>query len=391
VTRPPHRRLLPAPAATALALLLLTSLGPLSGPSDRAEALSWPTATPAAEGLDAAAIDRGVEQLSALGGVRTVLVIRHGTVVADRSFGGPGLNGEPHNLKSASKSLLSALVGIGLDRGVFGDAGLGATLGDLLPGYTRGLPEEKRGITLENLLSMESGLRSTSRERYGPWVAHDDWVAAALAEPMVAEPGTEYHYSTGNSHLVSAILTEATGKSTLELARQWLMRPIGGDVASWDRSPEGYSFGGNNLYMTPRDLARLGQLFLRGGRWDGRQVVPSSWIGRSTARHATGWPERYGAYGYFWWIPRDDPWESYAAIGYGGQFLYVVPELDMLVVVTSTLEGKGADWDRDAFRIFREHLFGAARSPGEPAAGGSAAPTPPGGPLPARRSARSPS
>ena len=388
-----RRRHVPALVAAGVSVGLLGLLAPLEhAPGlDTAQAAPWASASPAAEGLDPESIDRGVEQLSSLGGVRTVLVVRHGTIVADRSFGGPGLSREPHNLKSASKSLLSALVGIGLDRGVFGDAGLGATLADLLPDYARGLPEEKRRITLENLLSMEAGLRSTSRERYGPWVAHDDWVAAALAEPMVAEPGTEYHYSTGNTHLVSAILTEATGKSTLELARDWLMRPIGGHVASWDRAPEGYYFGGNNLRMTPRDLARLGQLFLQGGRWDGRQIVPSSWVGTSTARHAKGWPERYGAYGYLWWIPREDPWESYAAIGYGGQFLYVVPELDMLVVVTSTLEGKGADWDREVFRIFREHLFGAAeerRAPGPRAPSGL---TPPAGPLPAPRSARSPS
>ena len=368
-------RALPSAALAVLLLALLGPLGPLTGRADRAhpdralldpallastEPLSWATATPAAEGLDPDSIDRGVEKLSALGGVRTVLVVRHGAIVADRSFGGPGLNGTPHNLKSASKSLLSALVGIALDRGLFGEAGLGATLGDLLPTYARDLPAEKRRITLGDLLTMQSGLRSTSRERYGPWVAHDNWVAAALAEPMVAEPGTEYHYSTGNTHLISAILTEASGKSTLELAREWLMRPIGGDVASWDRSPEGYYFGGNNLRMTPRDLARLGRLYLQGGRWDDRQIVPSSWVGESTARHATGWPERYGAYGYLWWIPREDPWESYAAIGYGGQFLYVVPELDMLVVLTSSLEGKGADWDRAAFEIFREDLFGAA-------------------------------
>jgi len=370
------------------ALLLLSFLAPHG---DRAEALSWAQSTPAAEGLDPESIDRGVEQLAGLGGVRSVLVVRHGRLVADRSFGDPGLNSEPHNLKSASKSLLSALVGIGLDRGVFGEAGLQATLADLLPDYARDLPEEKRRITLENLLTMESGLRSTSRERYGAWVAHDDWVAAALAEPMVATPGTEYDYSTGDTHLISAILTEATGKSALELAREWLMRPIGGDVDSWDRSPEGYSFGGNNLRMTPRDLARLGQLYLQGGRWHGRQIVPSSWVGTSTARHATGWPERYGAYGYLWWIPRDDPWESYAAIGYGGQFLYVVPELDMLVVVTSTLESKGADWDRQAFRILRDHLFGAVRGPAPPATDEPAGATPPAGPLPAPRFARSPS
>ena len=364
--RPTRRSPSPAGGAPLLlrafvALVVVVAVAALVALAARpAAAVRWPASSPAAEALDQESIDRGVELLSALGGVRTVLVIRHGKIVADRSFGGPGLNDQPYNLKSASKSLLSALVGIALDRGVFGKAGLQASLDEMLPDYARHLPEEKRRITLENLLTMEAGLRSTSRERYGPWVAHHDWVAAALAEPMVATPGTEYQYSTGDTHLISAILTEATGRDNLDLAREWLMRPIGGDVAAWERSPEGYYFGGNNLSMTPRDLARLGQLFLQGGRWDGRQIVPSSWVGSSTARHAAGWPDRYGAYGYLWWIPRADPWQSYAAIGYGGQILYVVPELDMLAVVTSTLESKGADWDRQAFRILREQIFGAA-------------------------------
>jgi CubicO group peptidase (beta-lactamase class C family) len=331
----------------------------------------WLTSTPEAEGLDPDHLARGVERVGSLAGARSLLVVRHGKIVVEASFGGPGQNGEPHNVKSASKSLLSALVGIAIERGVV--AGLDATVGELLPSYARDLPEEKREITLGDLLSMQAGLRSTSRERYGAWVARDDWVAAALAEPMEAEPGTVYSYSTGNTHLVSAILTEATGRSTLELAREWLLEPIGAEITSWEKSPEGYYFGGNNLSMAPRHLARFGQLYLQGGRWGGRdgagsgdegegaeQVVPARWVGESTAVHAAGWPERYGRYGYFWWVPREDPWESYASIGYGGQFLYVVPELDMLLVMTSTLESKGEEWDLEAFRIFREDVFGAA-------------------------------
>lgn len=343
-------------AVVAATLLALTA--PLPAASNAAP---WPVSTAAAQRLDGDRLARGVERLRKIGGVRTVLVARHGEIVAERSFHGDGLNDRPHNLKSASKSLLSALVGIAIERGAL--SGPDATVGELLPSYAEGLAPEKRAITVGELLSMEAGLRSTSRERYGAWVAHDDWVAAALAEPMVTAPGEEYVYSTGNTHLVSAILTEATGRTTLELAREWLLDPIGAEIAAWERSPEGYYFGGNNLSMTPRDLARLGQLFLQGGRWgegEEAQVVPKRWVEESTAVHASGWPERYGRYGYFWWIPREDPWDSYAAIGYGGQFLYVVPELDMLVVMTSTLEGKGADWDREAFRIFREDLFGAA-------------------------------
>jgi CubicO group peptidase (beta-lactamase class C family) len=279
-------------------------------------------------------------------------------VVADESFAGSNLNDRPFDVKSASKSVLSALVGIAIERGRID--GLDATVGELLPAYARGLDDARRAITLGDLLAMESGLASTSGEHYGAWVTTDDWTAAALARPFKSEPGSEFTYSTGNSHLVSAILTEATGKSTFELARESLFGPLGIEVAGWERSPEGYYFGGNSLRITPRDLARFGRLYLAKGRWEGRRLVPAEWVEVSTRRHSEGWPERYGAYGYSWWLPPDDPWDSFAAIGYGGQFLYVVPELDMLAVVTSTLEGKGEEWDREAFSILREDVFGAA-------------------------------
>jgi CubicO group peptidase (beta-lactamase class C family) len=315
-------------------------------------------ADPASQGLDPERLARGVERLRGQAGLRSLLVVRNGRVVADESFAGAGLNDRPHDVKSASKSLLSALVGIAIERGAI--AGVDATVGDLLPGYARGLPEAKRAITLGDLLAMESGLASTSGEHYGAWVAHGDWTAAALARPLEGEPGAGYTYSTGNSHLVSAILTEATGRSTLELARETLLGPLGVEVSSWERAPEGYYFGGNSFEVTPRDLARFGQLYLQDGRWGDRQVVPAEWVERSTRRHAEGWPDRYGAYGYLWWLPPDDPWESFAAIGYGGQLLYVVPELEMLAVLTATHEGKGADWDRETFAILRDSVFGAA-------------------------------
>jgi len=339
--------------AGALAALLL-----LAAPAAAADGDEWETASPESQGLDPERLARGIERVEALSGARSLLVVRNGRIVAERSFAGSDLNRRPHDIKSASKSLLSALVGIALEAGWID--GLDATVADLLPGYAEGLPPEKRRISLADVLAMSAGLASTSGEHYGAWVSNGDWTRAALARPLTAEPGTEFTYSTGSSHLVSAILTEATGKSVLELAREHLTGPVGIAIHSWQRSPEGYYFGGNSFQTTPRDLARLGQLYLEEGRWNGRQVVPASWVAESTTRHAEGWPHRYGAYGYLWWLPPDDPWDSYAAVGYGGQFLYVVPELRMLLVMTSTLEGKGEAWDRKAFQIFREDIFGSA-------------------------------
>ena len=303
-----------------------------------------------------------MERVGELSGMRSLLVVRHGRIVAEASYAGSDLNDRPHDIKSASKSLLSALVGIALERVDL--PGLDAPIADLLPEYAEGLPAEKRAITLADVLSMSSGLAPTSGEHYGAWVSSDDWTRGALARPLENPPGEVFAYSTGNSHLVSAILTEAVGTSALEYAREHLAGPLGITIHSWDRAPEGYYLGGNSLRMTPRDLARLGQLYLQGGRWNGEQVVPAEWVRRSTSRHADGWPHRYGAYGYHWWLPPlppDTPWESFAAVGYGGQFLYVVPELDMLLVTTATLESKGEEWDREAFGVFRDEVFSAVR------------------------------
>lgn len=320
----------------------------------------WQTATPASQGLDSERLARGIERLGEMSGVRSLLVVRNARIVAGESFAGRGLNERHHDVKSASKSLLSALIGIALDEGSIESRE--ATVGELLPGYAEDLPEGKRAITVENLLTMSSGLASTSGEHYGAWVSRSDWTAGALARPLEHEPGQVFTYSTGNTHLLSAILTEATGKSTFDFAREKLFEPLGIEVHSWQRSPEGYYFGGNSLAMTPRDLARFGQLYLQEGRWGDRQIVPEEWVERSTRLEAEGWPERYGGYGYLWWLAPADPWKAYAAVGYGGQFLCVVPELDMLIVMTSTHQGKGAAWDREVFEILWDDVFGAASS-----------------------------
>lgn len=340
---------------TALTLFALTALGlAVLAVARPVGAADWSVSTPADQNLDPDHLDRGLDRLMALDGLRSVLVIRDGQIVAER-----GPTSRSTNIKSASKSLLSALVGIALERGEI--ESLDQTVAELLPEQAANLPEAKRRITLGNLMSMESGLESTSGDAYGAWVASRDWAAAALERPMDGTPGEAFAYSTGSSHLVAAILTRATDEDLLAYARRHLLETLDVTVTAWDRSPEGVRFGGNNLSMSPRDLARLGQLYLQGGRWGDRQIVPEAWVERSTKRHAVGWPHRYGAYGYLWWIPPGASWDWFAAIGYGGQFLVVVPELDMLVVTTATVESKGEEWDARAFEILREDIFGAAR------------------------------
>jgi CubicO group peptidase (beta-lactamase class C family) len=192
----------------------------------------------------------------------------------------------------------------------------------------------KRSITIEDLLTMRSGLESTSNRNYGAWVQSGNWVRHVLAKPLVAEPGREMIYSTGNSHLLSAIVTKVTGKSTWQFAQESLARPLGFSLAAWPRDPQGIFFGGNDMLMTPRQMLAFGELYLQEGRIGGKQVVPSDYVAESL--EPRGRSRISGReYGYGWWIREMAGRETFYAWGFGGQFIVVVPSLDLVVVSTS--------------------------------------------------------
>jgi CubicO group peptidase (beta-lactamase class C family) len=161
-----------------------------------------------------------------------------------------------------------------------------------------------------------------------------NWVRHALTRPVVVEPGTYMQYSTGNTHLLSAILTKATGKSTWQFAQETLARPLGFALAQWPRDPQGIYFGGNDMLMTPRQMLAFGELYLNKGRWKGMQLVPAAWIETSIVpRGRSDISERL--YGYGWWIRDIAGRRAYYAWGFGGQYIVVVPDLELVVVSTS--------------------------------------------------------
>jgi CubicO group peptidase (beta-lactamase class C family) len=181
---------------------------------------------------------------------------------------------------------------------------------------------------------MRAGLERTSgRQNYGRWVQSPNWISFALTRPFVDQPGGGMLYSTGNTHLLSAILTDVSGKSTLDLAREWLGGPLGIVIPAWTRDPQGVYFGGNEMALSPRALLRFGEMFLNGGEFQGKRVLPASWIRaswtpRTHDRHDDG-------YGYGWFITEAHGHPIYYAWGFGGQMLYVVPSLALTIVVTS--------------------------------------------------------
>lgn len=262
----------------------------------------------------------------------SLIVARDGAPVIERVFRGPSLD-TPVDIKSESKTIIDAMVGIAIDRGLIPSPDR-----PMLPLLARrtptGLDTRLGDITVDHLLSMRAGLERTSgRQNYGRWVNSPNWVSFALTRPFYDRPGGMMLYSTGNTHLLSAILTDASGKSTLELAREWLGGPLHIAIPAWTRDPQGIYFGGNEMSLSPHALLRFGEMFRNGGVYGGIRVVPQSWIAeswrvRTHDRHDDG-------YGYGWFITEAHGHPVYYAWGFGGQMLYVVPSLAMTIVVTS--------------------------------------------------------
>ena len=238
------------------------------------------------------------------------------------------------NVKSVSKSIISLLVGIAIDRGDI--PSVDQPIADYFPDQLDWDGElGKSEITVENLLAMQAGLETTSNRNYGRWVQSGNWVRHVLTRPMVDRPGGRRIYSTGNTHLLSAILAEASGMSTLEYGRRHLAEPLGVSLPAWYQDPQGVYFGGNEMQMTPRTMVAIGQLVLSCGRHDGTQVVSEDWVRASLQPRSRS--ERSGrAYGYSWWMRTLAGHKTYYAWGYGGQFIFIVPDMRLVVGMTSS-------------------------------------------------------
>lgn len=298
----------------------------------------WKTATPETQGMDSAKLmvaDAFVRER--LPDAFSLLVVKNGYLIFEKyySFGSPHKIAVVH---SVTKSVTSALVGIALEKGHL--QSVDQKLIEFFPEHiTADSDPRKNQITIRHLLTMSAGFRWDDR---GPsmtnWYTGLDWIKGAIQLPQDNRPGEVFNYNSSSSHILSAILSEATQTSTLDFARANLFEPLGITSAYWHKDPQGYCIGGFGLGLSARDLARFGFLYLNNGYWNGRSVVPEEWVKESTRMqiHAFGHPlyGRFG-YGYQWWVKEVDGCRSFRAWGRRGQYIVVVPELDMVVAVTS--------------------------------------------------------
>lgn len=321
-------------------LLLLAFAKPLGAQEEiYFPTTDWRTSTPEEQGIDSA------ELADMLGSIRngaddihSLLVIRNGYVVLDVSTY-PFRADQPHYLYSVTKSVISTLVGIAIEQGYI--ESVNQSIWDFFPQETvPNMDERKAAITIRDLLIQSSGLslgQAGDGAMYALTADDVSWVQFLLDMPMAFTPGHGVDYLDANVHLLSAIIGEATGMSAAQYADANLFAPLGITGLSWRADPQGVTQGGSGLSLTPYDMAKLGYLYLHNGEWTGRQLLPPTWVRDATSEHnrMTGF-----GYGYLWWLREAEGRRIYSASGYGGQFISVVPDEDLVVVATGDVEGR---------------------------------------------------
>ena len=365
----------PLPYVAAAALLSLLPFSFLMAADS-----GWPRASLSEAGLDPAPLERLEETIRAQPeiNIHGVLIVRRGKLAWERYFSGRDEDwgsdlgvvefgpDTRHDLRSVSKSVTSALVGIAVAEGRI--PGVGANALELFPAYREQLAPDKRALTLEHILTMSAGLDWFEPPDYSNpgndeirMIGSPDPVAFTLGRSFSRPPGAAFQYNGGLPTLLGYLLEEAYGQRGDAIAREKLFEPLG--IADFDfrANDSGMLAYASGLRLRPRDMAKIGQLYLGKGRWNGRQVLDRGWVEASLApQYATGWQTGYG---YQWWIPvfsdGTQRWQVPAAVGNGGQRIFVVEPLDMVVVVTAGNYNL-AEVPLSGMRVLSEYVFPAA-------------------------------
>lgn len=307
-------------------------------PRERHDGLTL--AKPSDVGLDPAAVERAYRRIfdeDQLPNIRSMLVLRHGRLVAEGYVADARDVDRPSALMSATKSVTSTLVGIALERGEL--SSLDVSVGELFADKTS--DGAKRAIRLRDTLTMRAGIEF-SNDDFSTEMAYggvSDSVAHILGKRLADPPGTKYSYTDASAHLAGALLQRALGTTLDQYARDHLFGPLGIDAAPWLHHQDGLAYGAYGLFLKPRDFLRLGAGILRAFRGEDESVVPSAWLHEAASFKVQPDFREGFDYGYFWWVADDG--SAFTASGHGGQFAYSVPELDLEVVVTADPNSNG--------------------------------------------------
>jgi len=272
----------------------------------------------------------------------TSLVVFHNDTIIKEAFYGSGGADVRQGVRSVTKSVMSILIGIAIDKGYL--TSIDQTLGEFIDTSVYTITPEKSSIKISHLLSMTSGFEwdeLTSVLGYNQWVLADNQVQYLLDKPLTSEPGQLFTYNSAGTHLLSYIITKESGISTYEFSLQYLFNPIDIEEVDWYVDKQGYCNGGAGLIFTPHDMIKIGQLVLNHGIYKGKTIVSSDYIDISTqTKISTGNTMNFASsYGYCWWLGQKDEIDYVFANGYGGQFIVIVPSLELIVVATNSLSG----------------------------------------------------
>ncbi len=322
---------------------------------------TWKTASPEDHGLNPLILSEVHQYIQDDGRINSFLIVKNGYLVVEEYYNGYDQN-SLHNIYSCTKSVMSALIGIAIDKKHI--KSVHEKVLDFFPDYEfKNVNDRKKEITLEHLLTMTAGLKFD--ELYIPYtdfenpfiqmINADDWIKFVLDKPMVYDPGTVFNYSSGNSHVLSAILQRATGTTSLDYAVNHLFSPLGisADDIEWETDPQGVYVGGSWLSMRSRDMAKFGLLYLHKGIWNGRRIVPEEWVIKSTEPLVT--LDYDVDYGYHWWVGDTMVY----AQGYMGQFIYLLEDVDMVVVFTADVPESDVD---EMFNEIIMYIIDAAKN-----------------------------
>jgi len=332
---------------------------------------SWRTSTPEQQGMDSDKLAEMFEEIEQRDyRVDSILVIRNGYLILE-AYAYPFGPDKKHLIHSCSKSFTSSLVGIAIDEGYIEN--VEQPILEFFPDWTvANIVANKEAMTLEYLLIMAPGLECNDSYRYGysgllKMMESEDWVQFILDLPMAEEPGTRFEYCNGATFLLSAIIQQTTGVTAYEFAEEHLFIPLGITDVYWPSNPQGITKGWAELRIRPYDMAKFGYLYLNKGMWKDEQVVPSEWVEASTRKHISAtWHQK--GYGYQWWI---NPNGVYNAMGSGWQYIFVVPEENMVVVFTTNLHDGIVSYEgvaypspigHDSQTLFYKYIMPAVKS-----------------------------
>jgi CubicO group peptidase (beta-lactamase class C family) len=317
----------------------------------------WRTSTPEQQGMDSELLVQMMEQIQSKQiNLHSLIILRHGYIVAEAYFQPYEANNRVE-IYSITKSIVSALVGIAIKQGSIDS--VNHKVLDYFPDLAVANNDaRKQAIALEHLLTMSSGLEWSDEANNGEMDQSQDAVKYVLDRPMGATPGQVFTYNSGAPTILTAILRKTTGKGPLEFAQANLFGPLGISDIRWKTNQNGLEVGGAGIQLTPRDMAKFGYLYLRNGLWEGKQIVPASWVNASLEEHVDPKMkgEKRSGYGYLWWLQTSG---ATAAQGLGGQYILLLPAQDLEVVFTAGLSPQEFQMPYD---LFESYILAAIRS-----------------------------